>query len=84
MLDNISLVLALFDFEIKTEIIRDSFVVVFVHGNWSRKLAPLSQLFRCKTKPNCDLVAVRVFPRFRQFVCFHFQLSLAPRDFYLG
>ena len=35
-------------------------------GNWSRKLASLSQPIRCKCNINYDLVAC-VFPRFRQF-----------------
>ena len=35
-----------------------------------------SQPIRCKTKSNHDLVA-RVFPRFWQFGCFYFELSLA-------
>ena len=33
---------------------------------WSRKLAPLSQPIKCKTKTNQDLVT-RVFPRFGKF-----------------
>ena len=35
-------------------------------SDWSRKLAPLFQPIRCKTKTNHDSVT-RVFPRFRQF-----------------
>ena len=34
--------------------------------DWFRKLTPISQPIRCKTKINHDLVA-RVFPRFKQF-----------------
>ena len=36
-----------------------------------KKLVPLSQPIRCKTKTHHDLV-VRVFARFRQLVCFYF------------
>ena len=50
--------------------------------DWSRKLAPPSQLIRCKTKTNRDLVAC-VFPRLRPVKCVYFELSLAPCDTYL-
>lgn len=46
------------------------------HCDWSRKLAPLSQPIRCKTKTNQELVA-RVFSRVRKFRCFSFEFSLA-------
>ena len=51
-------------------------------GKISRKLAPLSQPIRFKTSIKRDLVP-RVFPRFKQFACFHFQFSLAPRYVFL-
>ena len=44
-------------------------------GNWSRKLASLSQPIRCKCNINYDLVAC-VFPRFRQCGCLNFEFSL--------
>ena len=44
--------------------------------DWSRNLAPLYQPIICKIETNHDLVA-RVFPRFREFGCFHFEFSLA-------
>ena len=44
---------------------------------WSRKLAPLSQPIRCKTKTNHDLAA-RVFSRFRNFGCFYFEFKYFP------
>ena len=47
--------------------------------DWSRKLAPLSQPIRCKTKTNRELVT-RVFPRFRPVTCVYFELSLAPSN----
>ena len=46
--------------------------------DWSRKLAPFSQLIRCEAKTNHDLVA-RVYPRFGQFSCFLLGFSLAPK-----
>ena len=49
---------------------------------WSRKLAQLSEPVRHKTKTNHDLVAL-VFPRFRQFLCFYFEFSLALKDIFL-
>ena len=48
--------------------------------NWSRKLAPTSQPIRCKTKIKHDDLVTRVFPRFKQFGCFHFEFSMAPCD----
>ena len=45
--------------------------------DWSRKLVPLFQPIRFKTKPNCVLVN-SVFPRFRQLTCIYFEFSLAP------
>ena len=44
--------------------------------DWSRKLVPSSQVSRCKTKNNHDLVA-HVFPLIRQLGQFNFELSLA-------
>ena len=44
--------------------------------DWARNLAPLYQPIICKIETNHDLVA-RVFPRFREFGCFHFEFSLA-------
>lgn len=44
--------------------------------DWSRNLAPLYQPIICKIETNHDLVS-RVFPRFREFGCFHFEFSLA-------
>ena len=43
--------------------------------------ATLFQPIRCKTKINHDLVA-RVFPRFRQFGCVHFDFSLALQSIF--
>ena len=46
--------------------------------DWSRKLTPLSQPIRCKTKTKHDLLA-RVFPRFRmfgRFLSFHWPLQV--------
>ena len=40
------------------------------HCYWSRRFAPSPQPIRCKTKNNRDLVR-RIFPRFKQFACFH-------------
>ena len=37
-----------------------------------------SQQIRCKTKTNHDLVA-RFSPHFKQFGCFHFEFSIAPK-----
>ena len=48
--------------------------------DWSRKLVPLFQPIRCKTKTNHDYsheLVARVFPRFSQFGCFYFKFSLA-------
>ena len=45
--------------------------------DWSRKLAPSFEQIRCKNKNNCDALVIRVFPRFKQFGCFHFEFSLA-------
>ena len=53
-----------------------------MHGDWSRKLAPLSQPIRCKTKTNRDLVT-RVFPRLRPVTYVYFEFSLAPSDIFL-
>ena len=39
---------------------------------WSRKLMPLSQLIRCKTKRN----HVLVFPCFQQIGCFYFEFKM--------
>ena len=36
-----------------------------------------SEPIRCKNKNNCDALVIRVFPRFKQFGCFHFEFSLA-------
>ena len=41
-------------------------------------IGPSSQQIRCKTKTNHDLVA-RFFPHFKQFGCFHFEFSIAPK-----
>ena len=43
--------------------------------HWSRRLAPISQPIRCKTKTNHDLVA-RVFPRFGRFGCLYLILKV--------
>ena len=43
--------------------------------------ATLFQPIRCKTKINHNLVA-RVFPRFRQFGCVHFDFSLALQSIF--
>ena len=40
-----------------------------------KKLTPLSQPIKCKTKTNHHMVA-RVFPRFRQFGCCYFEFPL--------
>ena len=45
--------------------------------DWSRKFAPLSQLFKCKTKTNHDLVANWQIGRF------YFKVSLALKDIFL-
>ena len=50
---------------------------------WSKKLAPLSQPIKCKTKTNHDLV-IRVFPRFGKFVWFNFEFSLVLRSILLS
>ena len=55
-------------------------VVFFISiCDWSRKLVPLFQPIRCKTKTNHDYsheLVARVFPRFSQFGCFYFKFSL--------
>ena len=51
-------------------------------SDWSRKLARLSPPIRCKTKTNRDFTSV--FPRLRQFSCFHVEFSLALRVFCLA
>ena len=47
--------------------------------DWSRKLAPLSQPIRFKTKTN----HARFFPRFRQFCCLDFKFSLVLKGSFL-
>lgn len=47
--------------------------------DWSRNLAPFSQLIIFKTETNRELVTL-VFPHFRQFARFYFELSLAALD----
>ena len=44
------------------------------HCYWSRRFAPSPQPIRCKTKNNRDLVR-RIFPRFKQFACFHYLIA---------
>ena len=46
----------------------------------TRKLAPPASLpIRYNTENDCDLV-IRIFPRLKQFPCFHFESSLAADD----
>ena len=52
-----------------------SFILILL-CDWSRKPAPSSQPIRCKTKDNPGL-AIRFFPRFKQFLWFHSKFSLA-------
>lgn len=62
----------------KSEIV----MVVLLNDLWfgqEKKLALPSQSIRSKPQTNHALVT-HVFPRFRQFTHFHFELSLAPCD----
>ena len=47
--------------------------------DWSRKIAPLAQPIKCKTKTNSNSVT-RVFPRFKLVGCFYHEVSLANDD----
>ena len=49
---------------------------------WPKNFAPRSQPIRCKTKTINDLVA-RVFPRFRQFGCYHSDFPLPLKRYFL-
>ena len=49
-------------------------------GDWSGRLPLLPQPIRFKTKTNRDMVT-RVFPRFGQFACIHFEFSLVLKVF---
>ena len=47
--------------------------------DWSRKIVPLAQSIKCKTKTNSNSVT-RVFPRFKLVGCFYHEVSLANDD----
>ena len=47
--------------------------------DWSRKIAPLAQPIKYKTKTNSNSVT-RVFPRFKLAGCFYHEFSLANDD----
>ena len=49
---------------------------------WPKNFALRSQPIRCKNKTIHDLVA-RVFPRFRQFGCYHSDFPLPPKRYFL-
>ena len=51
--------------------------------DWLKYHAPPSQLIKCKTNGNRDLVG-RVFPRWTQVTCVNFEFSLVPSDITLS
>ena len=61
---------------------RDCIGFALLHSMIGKKLTPISQPIRFKTKTNHDLVT-RVFPRFGQFDWIYFESSLVPGGIFL-
>lgn len=62
-------------------VINSCYFESILQGDWSKKIAPLSQLIRFRTKTN---YVTGVFLRSRQFVRFRFDLLLASCDIFLS
>ena len=62
-------------------VINSCYFESILQGDWSKKIAPLSQLIRFRTK---TYYVTGVFLRFRQFVRFRFDLLLASYDIFLS
>ena len=62
-------------------VINSCYFESILQGDWSKKIAPLSQLIRFRTKTN---YVSGVFLRSRQFVRFRFDLLLASCDIFLS
>ena len=62
-------------------VINSCYFESILQGDWSKKIAPLSQLIRFRTKTN---YITGVFLRSRQFVRFGFDLLLASCDIFLS
>ena len=61
------------------KIVLDCFDLLSLLCDWSGKLAPPSQLIKCRTTTNTNLVS-RIFPRLKQVAWFYSEFSFVNDD----